>query len=69
MQTVTPEPFRPPLPPLREVGVYSVQETTRLLPDAYSDASLLARLDLPVGTLKSRIRSGLKTLRTLLESH
>lgn len=27
------------------------------------------RLDLPVGTLKSRIRSGLKTLRTLLESH
>lgn len=27
------------------------------------------RLDLPVGTLKSRIRSGLKTLRTLLQSH
>lgn len=27
------------------------------------------RLELPVGTLKSRIRSGLKTLRTLLESH
>ena len=27
------------------------------------------RLDLPVGTLKSRIRSGLKTLRTLLETH
>jgi RNA polymerase sigma-70 factor, ECF subfamily len=27
------------------------------------------RLDLPVGTLKSRIRSGLKTLRTLLENH
>ncbi|HKI03916.1 MAG TPA: RNA polymerase sigma factor [Thermoanaerobaculia bacterium] len=26
------------------------------------------RLQLPVGTLKSRIRSGLKTLRTLLES-
>lgn len=26
------------------------------------------RLDLPVGTLKSRIRSGLKALRTLLES-
>lgn len=27
------------------------------------------RLALPVGTLKSRIRSGLKTLRTFLESH
>jgi len=26
------------------------------------------RLELPLGTLKSRIRSGLKTLRTLLES-
>jgi RNA polymerase sigma-70 factor (ECF subfamily) len=26
------------------------------------------RLDLPVGTLKSRIRSGLKALKTVLEA-
>ncbi len=44
MQTTTPEPFRRPFP---EVGVYSVLETTSLLPGAQtapSDATLLARI-------------------------